>query len=120
MRSLSWPLFLVQFFGGLFVLSPFFRPDDAPSGNLAAAGSIVALKVYGAILTGIGASGIYGLVKERPRATAYAAMACFFLFTYFTLLRIIINGVENIGWTTFFLNGCMAGVIYLRLRWEEK
>lgn len=122
-RALEWPLWAVQFFGGLFIVSPWFHPGDAPSGNLAVAGDPKALKIYGVVLVVIGLAGIIGRARVlwplSLKFRKFAAFACFFLFFYFTLIRIFVNGIENLGWTTFFLNSCMAAVIYLRLKFED-
>jgi hypothetical protein len=123
-QALEYPLWLVQLMGGIVVLLPNFVPTQAPSGNLAAVGSLLALKIYGIILLSIGIAGLVGRIWEKRSWSVplrrNAAFASFFIFFYFTLLRMIIMGVENLGWATFFLNACMAAVIYLHLKWDEK
>jgi len=121
LRIIEWIVWPVLLLAGSFILSPLFESEGGTSPNgalIATVGSMIALKVYGAVIAGIGASGVYGLVRDSHRARKTAAWLIFFVFMYFTLLRIIIDPA-NIGWTTYLFNAFMSAAIYLRLRWEE-
>lgn len=118
-RALEWPTWLIFFLAGLWLALPFYDPVS-PNAILIGIPIGILLKVYGIIIGSIGACGLYGLIFNSYRWRQVAAFSGFFAFTYFMFIRIFERGFDNLGWTTFFLNACMAGAIYLRLKWEQR
>ena len=118
---LEVPLWIINLVAGIYILSPLFKPNDAPNGNLAAAGSVAALKVYGVVLLLIGLFGLIGKAagarRWGHRLRRIAAYSAFFIFFYFTLLSFLI-APTTLGWTGLFLNALVPASILLRLRWE--
>lgn len=122
LEIILWPL---QAIIGAYVMSPFYIPlAEGGGGNAsiaATAGSKIAVILYGFIILTAGLAGVIGLflnnyIGDRARQTA--AFIMFFIFLYFTLLRILIFGPTNLLWATYLIDTAVAGVVYLRLRWE--
>jgi Ca2+/Na+ antiporter len=106
---------------GLWFISPFYKPSESVSAQAWANGTIP--QWIGGFQTLVGATLLFALVKKnwtkRQTVRRQATFAIFILYLFYGLSSTIILGMGRVSWIATYALALIAGVVHLRLKWEE-
>lgn len=116
-ESIESILIFLALLPGIYILTPYYPPDGTVLSNTLAAGE-VALKVYGAFLTGVGLIGL--LAKMFNASWSFAArravtFSLFISYFYLTLVKIISSGFGDLTWASLLANSFTAAAVFIWL-----
>lgn len=106
---------------GIWFVSPYYKPADSVSAQAWANGTIP--QWIGAFQTVLGLLLLFALVKKswarRQAIRRQTTFAIFILYLFYGLSSTIILGLGRVSWITTYALAFIAGVVHLRLKWEE-
>lgn len=106
---------------GFWFVSPFYKPAESVSAQAWANGTIP--QWIGAFQTVLGVLLLVALVRKgwarRQMIRRQTTFAIFILYLFYGLSSTIILGLGRVSWITTYALALIAGVVHLRLKWEE-
>jgi hypothetical protein len=106
---------------GLWFLSPFYKASTSVSAQAWANGEIP--RYIGAFQAVVGIVLLFALVRKgwarRQAVRRQTTFAIFILYLFYGLSATIILGLGRVSWIATFALALIAGVVHLRLKWEE-
>lgn len=119
-KAMKFCIWFIQTLFGFMILSPWFMPEATPALQQGL-NSIVAIKIYGALMFFPGLVALVLLLRNKAQSARQRLMFwSFLIFSYLTMLRIAVFGpLESLVWMAYALNALTAGIIHLRIKWEN-
>ncbi|QWT30045.1 membrane protein [Streptomyces phage TunaTartare] len=106
---------------GIWFVSPYYKPAESVSAQAWANGTIP--QWIGAFQTILGLTLLFALVRKswarRQAVRRMTTFAIFILYLFYGLSSTIILGLGRVSWITTYALALTAGVVHLRLKWEE-
>jgi uncharacterized integral membrane protein len=111
---------LAVFLHGLWLVSPYFQISSSV-GSLILEGETTIPRTLGLIQSAVTGTLLYALARKPRKREVIRRGASFFMFTLYTFYgssSLILYGLSRVTWVSTFALALIAGVIYLRLKWE--
>lgn len=106
---------------GLWFLSPYYKPSTSVSAQAWANGTVP--QIIGAFQALVGVVLLFALVRKgwarRQTVRRQTTFAIFILYLFYGFSSTIILGMGRVSWIATFALAFIAGVVHLRLKWEE-
>lgn len=106
---------------GIWFVSPYYKPSVSVSAQAWANGTVP--QWIGAFQAIVGAVLLFALVRKgwtrRQAVRRQTTFAIFILYLFYGLSSTIILGLGRVSWIATYALALIAGVVHLRLKWEE-
>ncbi len=109
-----------MFVHGLWLVSPFFEPSSSVSALILHGDSLMP-QVIGFLQAAVAGIHLYTLIRKPRKREVIRRAATFFMFTLYLFYgssSLMLFGLAKVSWVMTFSLALLAGVAYLRLKWE--